>query len=177
MAQNGQRTVLQTASVAAATLVLVFGLAFMRYRRMARLQHAGAPLSVLLLDVDHFKCVNDHYGHAMGDDYLRAIARVLKAVVGRPTDLVARYGGEEFVCLLPDTAAEDALKVAERIRQGVAELGLPNALAAIPRLTLSIGIATASGTSAALQQLLAQADTQLYAAKHAGRDRIHAVVL
>jgi len=67
--------------------------------------------------------------------------------------------------------------VAERIRQGVAELGLPNALAAIPRLTLSIGIATASGTSAALQQLLAQADTQLYAAKHAGRDRIHAVVL
>ncbi|GAO21118.1 diguanylate cyclase with extracellular sensor [Alicycliphilus sp. B1] len=77
MAQNGQRAVLQTASVATATLVLVFGLAFMRYRRMARLQHAGAPLSVLLLDVDHFKCVNDHYGYATGDDYLRAIAQVL----------------------------------------------------------------------------------------------------
>lgn len=146
-------------------------------REQARQQRTGAPLSLLMVDVDHFKCVNDHYGHAMGDDYLRAIARVLKTAVGRPTDLVARYGGEEFVCLLPDTAAEDALKVAERIRQGVAELGLPNALAAIPRLTLSIGIATASGTSAALQQLLAQADTQLYAAKHAGRDRIHAVVL
>ena len=146
-------------------------------REQARQQRTGAPLSLLMADVDHFKCVNDHYGHAMGDDYLRAIARVLKAAVGRPTDLVARYGGEEFVCLLPDTAAEDALKVAERIRQGVAELDLPNALAAIPRLTLSIGIATASGTGAASQQLLAQADTQLYAAKHAGRDRIHAVAL
>ncbi len=59
-------------------------------REQARLQHAGAPLSVLLVDVDHFKCVNDHYGHAMGDDYLRAIAQVLKAVVGRPTARVAR---------------------------------------------------------------------------------------
>ncbi|MBS0291523.1 MAG: GGDEF domain-containing protein [Proteobacteria bacterium] len=146
-------------------------------REQARQKRTGTPLSLLMVDVDHFKCVNDHYGHAMGDDYLRAIARVLRATVARPTDLVARYGGEEFVCLLPDTAAADAFAVAERIRRGVADLGLPNALAAVPHLTLSIGIATTSGTNAKAPQLLAQADAQLYAAKHAGRDRVHAVVL
>ncbi|MBS0608021.1 MAG: GGDEF domain-containing protein, partial [Proteobacteria bacterium] len=146
-------------------------------REHARQQRTGAPLSLLMVDVDHFKCVNDHYGHAMGDDYLRAIARVLRTTAARPTDLVARYGGEEFVCLLPDTAAADAFTVAERIRQAVADLALPNVLAAVPHLTLSIGIATTAGTDAKAQQLLAQADAQLYAAKHAGRDRVHAVVL
>lgn len=146
-------------------------------REHARQQRTGVPLSLLMVDVDHFKCVNDHYGHAMGDDYLRAIARVLRTTAARPTDLVARYGGEEFVCLLPDTAAADAFTVAERIRQAVADLALPNVLAAVPHLTLSIGIATTAGTDAKAQQLLAQADAQLYAAKHAGRDRVHAVVL
>lgn len=235
MAQNGQRAVLQTASVAAAILVLVFGLAFMRYRRMARLlaasnqqilrqqealqaanqslgrlnqdleqlslsdsltglanrrafdqalqreharlQHAGAPLSVLLLDVDHFKCVNDHYGHATGDDYLRAIAQVLRKTVTRPTDLAARHGGEEFACLLPDTAARDARSVAERIRQATARLALPNALAGEKTLTVSIGVATLAHGRASAQELLQQADAQLYAAKRAGRNRVQAVEL
>ena len=146
-------------------------------REHARQQRTGSPLSLLMADLDHFKCVNDHYGHAIGDDYLRAVARVLKTSVARATDLAARYGGEEFVCLLPDTSAEDARMLAERIRQGVADLGLPNALADTARLTLSVGVATLEGGDTSAAQLLAQADEQLYAAKHAGRDRVCGVVL
>ncbi|MHA7599333.1 diguanylate cyclase [Alicycliphilus sp. T452] len=235
MAQRGQRTILQAASVAAAVLVLVFGLAFMRYRRMARLlagsnqqirqqqqaleaanrnlgqlnqsleqlslsdsltglanrrafdlalqreharrQRTGSPLSVLLVDVDHFKSVNDHYGHATGDDYLRAVAQVLRKTVTRPTDLAARHGGEEFACLLPQTAAGDACRVAERIRQATARLALPNALAGGKTLTVSIGVATLAQGHASAQELLEQADARLYAAKRAGRNRIQAVEL
>lgn len=146
-------------------------------REHARRQRSGAPLSLLMVDLDHFKYVNDHYGHAIGDDYLRAVARVLKASVARATDLAARYGGEEFVCLLPETAAAEAQMLAERIRQGVSAMALPNERASPQHLTLSIGVATLLGGQASAAQLLAQADEQLYAAKHAGRDRVHAVVL
>ena len=228
VAQRSQRTMLQTASVAAAVLMLAFGLAFLRYRRLARLladsnrqirqqkqalqtanerlerlslsdeltglgnrrafdqalqreharrQRTGAPLSVLLADVDHFKSVNDHYGHSTGDGYLRAIAQVLAGAVVRPADLAARHGGEEFACLLPDTAAADAHALAERIRQATARLALPNALAEAERLTVSIGVATLEDGNATAQDLLDQADAQLYAAKRAGRDRVHATVL
>ena len=146
-------------------------------REHARQQRTGAPLSLLMVDLDHFKHVNDRYGHAIGDDYLRAVARVLNTSVTRATDLAARYGGEEFVCLLPETAATDAQMLAERIRQGVSSMALPNELASPPHLTLSIGVATLLGGKTDAAQLLAQADEQLYAAKHAGRDRVHAVVL
>ena len=105
------------------------------------------------------------------------MARVLNTSVTRATDLAARYGGEEFVCLLPETAATDAQMLAERIRQGVSSMALPNELASPPHLTLSIGVATLLGGKTDAAQLLAQADEQLYAAKHAGRDRVHAVVL
>lgn len=144
------------------------------YDRWAR---GGGALSLIMIDIDHFKLVNDHYGHAIGDDYLRAVARVLKESVLRPTDLAARYGGEEFVCLLPDTQGGDARKVAERIQRQMQELQLPNALAPRPVLTLSFGIATLVGGSAGAAELLACADSQMYAAKRAGRDRIHASVL
>lgn len=146
-------------------------------REHARQQRTGSPLSLLMTDLDHFKYVNDHYGHAIGDDYLRTVARVLQTSVPRVTDLAARYGGEEFICLLPDTSAEDAHMLAERIRQGVSELGLPNALADGGRLTVSVGVATLEGGHSSAAQLLAQADEQLYAAKRAGRDRVHGVVL
>lgn len=82
-------------------------------REHARHRRTGAPLSLLMIDVDHFKYVNDHYGHVLGDDYLRAVARALERGVVRATDLVARYGGEEFACLLPDTDFENACMVAE----------------------------------------------------------------
>ncbi|NYT62115.1 GGDEF domain-containing protein [Alcaligenaceae bacterium] len=147
-------------------------------RELARRQRRWSPLSLLIIDLDHFKLVNDHYGHAVGDRYLRAIASVLENSVSRPADLAARYGGEEFACLLPDTNAQNARVVADRIRQAVARLDLPNALADRPRLTLCIGIATLmDSTDFSAQELLAQADSQLYAAKHAGRDRIQATVL
>lgn len=107
-----------------------------------RNQRTGQSISLLLLDVDHFKNVNDHYGHAVGDDYLRAIATTLENSVFRSTDLVARYGGEEFACLLTDTSPEDALKVAKRISHEISKLSLPNASVSPPYLTLSIGLAT-----------------------------------
>lgn len=226
--QRSQRTLLQAASVVAAVLMLGFGLAFLRYRRLAHLlaesnrqilrqkqalqtanerlerlslsdeltglgnrrafdqalqraharrQHTGAPLSVLLVDVDHFKCVNDCYGHSTGDDYLRAIARVLAQAACRPADLAARHGGEEFACLLPDMAGADAQALAERIREASARLALPNALAPGRRLTVSIGVATLEGGPATVRELLGQADAQLYAAKRAGRNRVHATVV
>lgn len=146
-------------------------------REHQRRRRTGTPLSVMMIDIDHFKCVNDHYGHAMGDDYLRAVARALGVCVARPADLAARYGGEEFVCLLPDTGPQDAVRVAERIRAYMAELQLPNAAAPHPVLTLSLGVATQVGGNASAAQLLQSADEALYVAKHAGRDRIHAVTL
>ena len=142
-------------------------------------QRTEAPLSLLMLDVDDFKGVNDHYGHAMGDDYLRAVAHVLERCVTRTTDLVARYGGEEFACLLPNTDHDSAYALAERIRASVAALDLPNAAAATPYLTVSMGVATLQGEGGehGAQALLARADAQLYAAKQAGRNRVCATVL
>jgi len=143
----------------------------------ARYRRTGAPLSLLIIDLDHFKSVNDHYGHAAGDSYLHAVARVLKSSVARSTDLVARYGGEEFTCLLTDTPPEAAYTVAVRINRGVAEQNLSNALADPPRLTLSIGIATVMEGDPGAQALFDQADKQLYAAKQAGRNQIFATVV
>lgn len=146
-------------------------------REHGRYRRTGAPLSLLMIDVDHFKRVNDHYGHAVGDDYLRAVARALERGVARSTDLAARYGGEEFVCLLPDTDLQSAIAVAERIRASIAGLGLPNARSDPPYLTASIGIATLEGGRHSATTLVEQADAQLYAAKKAGRNRVHAMVL
>jgi len=146
-------------------------------REHGRCLRTGSPLSLLLIDVDHFKQVNDHYGHAVGDDYLRAVAKVLARSVTRSADLAARYGGEEFACLLPDTTMDDACVVAERIREGVSQLELPNVRAGTTRLTLSIGIATLSGGAAGARELVARADAQLYAAKRAGRNCIRTAVL
>lgn len=137
-----------------------------------RYQRTGSPLSLLVIDVDHFKKVNDHYGHAVGDEYLQTIARVLENSVIRSTDLVARYGGEEFTCLLTDTASEDARLVAQRIQRGIAGHNLPNPLAVPSRLTLSIGISTVLTGAPDVQGLFDLADAQLYLAKQTGRNRI-----
>lgn len=146
-------------------------------REYARQQRTGAPLSLLLIDVDDFKCVNDHYGHAIGDDYLRAVAHTLESSAARSTVLVARYGGEEFVCLLPDTDHASACAVAERMRAAVVQLDLPNAQAQTPYLTVSIGLATLHGGEHSAQALVTRADAQLYLAKQAGRNRVCATVL
>lgn len=146
-------------------------------REYARIERQGGALSLMLIDVDHFKVVNDCYGHLAGDAYLQKIAQVLKQNAGRVTDTVARYGGEEFVCLLPDTSADDARKLAERIKSEVEELRLPNAAVEPPWVTVSIGVASLIGSAHSLQELFSQADSQLYAAKEAGRNRVSSVQL
>ena len=133
----------------------------------------GQPLSLIMLDVDHFKKFNDLYGHLAGDDCLRQIGSALKAVGGRTNDLLARYGGEEFVALLPDTEPAGALALAERLRLAVAELGVIHAASdTAPYVTISVGVATtwpAEGEAAGA--LVSLADEALYTAKREGRNR------
>lgn len=123
------------------------------------------PLSVALLDLDHFKQINDGYGHAAGDRVLKEFCLRVKSVL-RSTDLLGRYGGEEFVLLLPGSTSEEALAIARRLKSAVAQEG-----DALP-YTVSIGLATLSSGTGTLDELLAQADRALYQAKEKGRDRI-----
>lgn len=132
----------------------------------------GEPLSLLMVDIDHFKRFNDHYGHQVGDRVLQLVARVLtSSVKGR--DTVARYGGEEFALILPQTALPGAGKVAEQIRSGVEsrqiiEKGTGEAFGSI---TLSVGV-TCYRSGEALESLVQRADAALYVAKREGRNRV-----
>ncbi len=128
------------------------------------------PLSFLILDVDHFKRVNDTFGHQVGDNALVAVARVLQASV-RESDLVARYGGEEFAVLLPHTGLDSALAVAEKIRQAVSETPVDGM--GEHRLTISIGAAgIPEGHAPSVEALVRAADQALYRAKQDGRNRV-----
>lgn len=136
------------------------------WREWQRVQRSGAALSVLMIDVDHFKAVNDQHGHAVGDQVLQQLARQIQGSA-REIDVVARLGGEEFAVLLPDTGASSAAGVAERIRQQVmAAQGMP-----VAGVTVSIGVATlqAEETHGSLQH---RADQALYMAKTRGRNRV-----
>ncbi|GAB3399841.1 diguanylate cyclase [Massilia agilis] len=143
-------------------------------RELRRAQRAGGELSLLLIDIDSFKAYNDHFGHQQGDACLVTVAQALAGQLKRPADIAARYGGEEFAAILPDTSAEQALSVANAIREHVASLGLAHApSAAYPMVTLSIGVA--SFDKERLHEpaaLVEAADKALYAAKHAGRNRV-----
>ena len=121
------------------------------------------PVSVLLVDVDHFKQVNDVHGHEVGDAVLQAVAAALKASV-RTGDLLGRWGGEEFLVLAPHTDLDGALVLAERLRAAVA---VPSAPVAV---TISVGVATAAGPGLGVAAVLRVENAQLYAAKAAGRD-------
>jgi len=137
------------------------------------MQRSGRPLSMLLIDVDNFKGFNDLYGHSAGDDALVAVARCIDGNVRRPSDVAARYGGEEFAVLLPDTDAGGAAQIAEQIRAAVQALVLGHVASAHHVLTISIGIAsTASHAFATYRAFVNAADTALYEAKDAGRNRI-----
>ena len=128
------------------------------------------PLSAILIDIDHFKAVNDDHGHAAGDSVLRAISRVITEAV-RSEDIVARYGGEELCVLARGTGERGALALAERLRRNVESLPIRSGGTVI-RVTASLGVATCRGTC---EGLLETADEALYAAKEAGRNRsIHA---
>ncbi|MBT0959839.1 diguanylate cyclase [Denitromonas iodatirespirans] len=141
------------------------------WRRGAR---TGTPVSLILLDVDHFKAYNDFYGHQGGDDCLREMAQLMAARAGRPDDLTARYGGEEFACLLPGTDAEGALTVGHSIIDALAERRLPHAASPTAGwITVSVGIASrVPDTADAPATLLAAADAALYQAKAGGRNRL-----
>ena len=140
-----------------------------------RARRDGAQLSLLLIDVDHFKAFNDHYGHLAGDGCLRALGRILSAHARRPADLAARYGGEEFALLLPNTDADGCAKVGEEIRDALRDLAMLHAQNPPSRLvTVSVGGATGfpSQTTTDSTALVAAADRALYAAKNRGRDRL-----
>ena len=143
---------------------------------LRRTRRACAPLSLLMIDVDHFKGYNDRYGHQRGDSCLTRVALALSAAIERPADLLARYGGEEFAAILPDTDAGGARKVAERMRAAVSTLAIEHAGAASAgHVTISIGSVTRIPTAAcAAADLLAAADRALYQAKHDGRNRVMA---
>ena len=140
-------------------------------------------MSLLLLDIDHFKGVNDRYGHQVGDDCLRSIAQTAQSVISRPADLVARYGGEEIAVILPDTDQDGALEVAEKLRQSIEALAIPNPdnQEGNGIVTISIGVATAfsriGGRIAMPEGLLMAADHALYKAKHGGRNRVESSML
>lgn len=137
---------------------------------------SGAPISLVLLDIDYFKLFNDHYGHQAGDDCLRRVAQALQESLQREGDLVARYGGEEFVAVL-DCGHEGALRVAERMRRQVESLELPHARStASAFVTASFGVASTEDTRAQIpDELLALADKALYKAKASGRNKVCAV--
>jgi len=144
---------------------------------LARARRDGSRLVCLMLDIDHFKSVNDTWGHAAGDAVLRVLAQRVESQV-RASDVAARYGGEEFVVLLPDTTVESAQKLAERIRTEVAASPIALPCGEAVTITASIGIAEVSpgpeekDLKTLGDSLVARADVALYAAKSAGRDRV-----
>jgi diguanylate cyclase (GGDEF)-like protein len=136
------------------------------------------PLAVALVDIDHFKVVNDTYGHLVGDKALRAVTDGLRGQL-RGYDLAGRFGGEEFAVLLPQAREQDALNVAERLRAHIAGLSIPvddeDESAGFVRLTISVGVASLDGESRELTDLLAAADAALYHAKETGRNKTHVI--
>jgi diguanylate cyclase (GGDEF)-like protein len=139
-----------------------------------RAAHGREDVSIVMVDVDHFKKYNDRYGHPAGDACLSRVAEALAASARRPTDLVARFGGEEFIVLLPHTGAPMARQVAERIRHAVESLGLCHeGSSAAPVITVSVGVATVqAGGRQGAPELISAADAALYRAKAQGRNQV-----
>jgi len=139
------------------------------------LQREQNHLSMIMIDVDHFKLYNDAYGHLMGDDCLRTVAQAISVMAKRPADLVARYGGEEFAVLLPNTNAAGAVYLAEAIRNEVLRQKIVHARSPVsPHVTLSLGISSIVPDSQRLPAALVDAaDQALYEAKKNGRNRVN----
>lgn len=145
-----------------------------------RSQRNSRPFSLLMADLDHFKLINDRYGHHGGDEALCAVVELMRSSV-RGVDVLGRWGGEEFVALLPGADAEAAVQIAQRVRSNIECLTLPMNLASLSgvqdemRMTLSVGVATYRGGSDDLDQIFRRADDALYQAKAAGRNRVLAM--
>lgn len=138
----------------------------------ARATREQQPLSLLMLDVDHFKAYNDHYGHVLGDETLRQLVSAIKPCLLRPGDLLCRYGGEEFACLLPNTGLYDALHVAERLRAAIENSKIEH-VGNQPEgvITISMGVAERAAAQSP-EDLVRKTDHQLYQAKHSGKNRV-----
>lgn len=145
-------------------------------RQISRALREHTPLSLVMLDVDNFKGYNDEYGHAAGDDCLRAVAGALRQSLRRPSDEPCRYGGEEFALLLPNTGVAGASLMAEYIRAAVERLQLAHARTTLGHVTISLGVASLDATGQDAQSmrnaLVRSADQALYAAKNAGRNAV-----
>ncbi|MFG1478734.1 diguanylate cyclase [Xanthobacter sp. V4C-4] len=147
-----------------------FEAAFDQEWQRACVMHTG--LSVAMIDIDHFKAVNDTFGHLAGDECLRRVARIIELCLGRPGDLVARYGGEEFVLLLPGTSLAGVRRLCQEIHARLRLEPWPSAAAGLEKVTVSIGACFAPPTRRiSMAQMMGLADEALYYAKNAGRDR------
>ncbi len=142
-------------------------------KEWGRAARDNSQLSLVMIDIDHFKTYNDNYGHQGGDDCLRQVAQKLASTVNRPSDLVARYGGEEFVVVMPGTDLEGAKSIAEALCEGVSSLGLAHAHSSTAdHVTISLGVASMSPTvDGKPEDLVVKADGALYLAKESGRNR------
>jgi diguanylate cyclase (GGDEF)-like protein len=138
---------------------------------LARAKRHGEPLSLLMLDVDHFKAVNDNHGHHTGDVTLQKLSEVCTQTF-REIDLVGRLGGEEFAVLLPQTHGAQALEVAERLRLAAADAAVPLEQGGALHFTVSIGVASFAATDDSIETLLRRADQAMYQAKNSGRNRV-----
>ena len=141
---------------------------------MERARRYATPLALLMVDLDHFKDINDTHGHLVGDDALREVARVLQGAV-RNVDVVARYGGEEFAIVLPETSNEGAVAFAERVRERVAEHLFANERLPSLRITVSVGVASVPAVDIeSVEDFFARSDEALYRAKAGGRNQVQA---
>lgn len=138
-------------------------------RELYRSKRASRPLSIIMFDIDHFKSINDTYGHPVGDEVLKKITAMISGNL-RSIDIYARYGGEEFIICLPEAALEDAKNVAEKIRSIVEETIMQDTNNNF-KVTISLGIASLSQDTDALEQIIEQADKALYKAKQSGRNK------
>ncbi|CAG0123858.1 Diguanylate cyclase DgcM [Rhodocyclaceae bacterium] len=140
-------------------------------QELARIRRHAEPLSLLMLDLDRFKSVNDTYGHAVGDEVLKKLGEVSLHTM-REIDILGRLGGEEFVVLLPETTGERALEVAERLRSAIADAAVPLEDGSLLRFTVSIGVTSLAATDTTVGAMINRADAAMYRAKNEGRNRV-----
>lgn len=139
-------------------------------RELEKIRRDSHSFSVLMLDIDHFKKINDTYGHKLGDEAIKFTAKIIYQNI-RKIDMLGRYGGEEFVVFLPDTNLGIAHKVGERIRKNIEKSTIPRESINI-KLTLSVGVASYNITDKTIENMLQKADQALYQAKHQGRNQV-----
>ena len=140
-------------------------------REILRAARKQTRIGIVMADIDHFKQINDTYGHEAGDDFLIKLADFFKRKT-RGSDIACRYGGEEFILILPDSSAEDTYKRAEYLREEIKNMEVYSRGQRLPSITLSFGIATYPDRGTDMNELLRVADAALYKAKQEGRDRV-----